>query len=61
MLGHELEMPRRGGGGLLAFKMGRGEPPACLKPEPVPIRLATKKTPCPNLEINTDLINRHMV
>ena len=39
-----------GGGGVLAFEMGRGVPPACLKPDPVPIRLAAKKTPCPNLK-----------
>ena len=34
--------------------MGRGVPPACSKPDPVAIRLAAKKTPCPNLEINTE-------
>ena len=27
---------------------------ACSKPDPVPIGLAAKKTPCPNLEINTE-------
>ena len=29
--------------------MCRGVPPACSKPDPVPIRLAAKKTPCPRL------------
>ena len=42
-----------GGGGVLALEMGRGVPPECLKPDPVPIRLAAEKTPRPNLEINT--------
>ena len=43
-----------GGGGALALEMGRGVSPACSKPDPVPIRLAARKTPCPNLEINTE-------
>ena len=38
----------RGGGGGLALEMDRGVPPAWSKPDPVPIRLAAKKTPCPN-------------
>ena len=46
-----------GGGVVLALEMCRGVPPACSKPDPVPIRLAAKKTPCPNLEIN-DEFNR---
>ena len=40
--------------GLLTLEMGRGVPPACSKLDPVPIRLAAKKTSCPNLEINTE-------
>ena len=43
-----------GEGVVLALEMGRGVPPACLKPDPVPIRIAAKKTPCPNLEITTE-------
>ena len=41
-----------GGGGRvsLALEMGKGVPPACSKPDPVPTRFAAKKTPCPNLE-----------
>ena len=49
--------PGGGGGGeegVLALEMGRGVPPACSKPDPVPNRLAAKKTPCPNLKINTE-------
>ena len=42
-----------GGGGVLAFEMGVGVPPACSKPASVAIRLMAKKTPCPNFEINT--------
>ena len=30
-----------------------GLPPACLKPDPVAIRLTAKKTICLNFEINT--------
>ena len=44
----------RGVRGVLAFEMGRGVPPACLKPDPVAICLTAKKTPCPNFEINTE-------
>ena len=44
----------RGGKGVLVLEMGRGVPPACSKPDPVPIRLAVKKTPCPNLKNNTE-------
>ena len=40
--------PRGGGGGVLVLEMGKGDP--------VPIRLSAKKTPCPNLEINTEFI-----
>ena len=47
-------MPGGEGGGVLALEMGRGVSPACSKPYPVPIRLAAKSTPCPNLEINTE-------
>ena len=46
--------PGGGGGGVLALEMGRGVPPAWSKPNPVPIRLAVKETPCPNLEITTE-------
>ena len=48
--------PGDGGGGVLALEMGRGvpQPPAYSKPDPVPIRFAAKKTPCPNLEMNTE-------
>ena len=44
-----------GGGEVLALEMGRGVPPACSKPDPVPIRLAVRETPCPILETNTEL------
>ena len=43
-------VPRGGGGGVFALEMGRGVPPAWAKSDPVPIRRAAKKTPCPNLE-----------
>ena len=46
--------PPGGGGGGTRLRNGRGVPPACSKPDPVPIRLAAKKTPCRNLEINTE-------
>ena len=46
--------PPGGGEGALSLEMGRGVPPACSKPDPVPIRRAAKKTPCPNLETNTE-------
>ena len=46
-------MTKTRGGGVLALEMGRRVPPACSKPDPVPIRFAAEKTPCPNLEINT--------
>ena len=36
-----------GGGGGIALKMGRGVPPACSKPDPVPIRLVAKRHPVP--------------
>ena len=49
-----LAIPREGvGGGVLALEMGRGVPRGCSKPDPVPIRLPPKKTPCPILEITT--------
>ena len=34
--------------------MGEGVPPACSKPDPVVIRLTTKKTPCTNFEIRIE-------
>ena len=40
-------MTTPGGGGLVALQMGRGVPPACSEPDPVPTRLAAKKTLCP--------------
>ena len=45
---------RAGGGGVLALEIGRGVPPASSELDPVPIRLAAQKTPCPNLEITTE-------
>ena len=51
----KFKPPEGGGGGRLpALEMGRSVPPACSKPDPVPIRLVAKKFPYPNLEINTE-------
>ena len=47
-------IPGEGGWCLHALNMGRGVPPSRSKSDPVPIRFAAKKTPCPNLEINTE-------
>ena len=52
---------RGGGEGLLALEMGRDMPPACSKPDPVPIRLGVKRHPVSIWKLTPNLIDRLMV